>query len=124
VVAINTAVGPNYTYTTGGITNDTNWEQKQWQQTATTVINGTTGVVSNTASAGAGCYTFALTPAATPADIIKSDVASGLSGPSVTGEGGPASEGLDTWGGCDDHGAGQAKGNHGFLKRIIRPVTY
>jgi hypothetical protein len=123
VVPVNTAIGPNYTYTTGGISNDTNWEQKHWQQTATMVINNTTGVVTNAVSAGAGCYTLGATQAL-PANIIKSDVASGLEGPSVTGQGGAATEAGDTWGGCDDHTAGQAKGNHGFLKRIVRPVTY
>ena len=122
-VPVNTTIGPAYTYITGGISNDTNWEQKHWQQTATTVLNATTGVATNVASAGAGCYTLGAT-VVTGAAIIKSDVSSGLEGPSVTGENGPATEAADTWGGCDDHTAGQAMGNHGFIKRIIRPVTY
>jgi GH24 family phage-related lysozyme (muramidase) len=110
--------GVAYSFTTGGVTNDTNWEQKHWQQTATTVINFKTAVVTNTASAGAGCYTLGGT---TP---IATNVSAGLSGPSVTGEGGSATAASDTWGGCEDHSAAQGGGNHGFLKRIVRPVTY
>jgi hypothetical protein len=106
------------TYVTGGISNDTNWEQKHWQQTATTVINFRTAGVTNTASAGAGCYTLG------EGKPLSGDVTVGLEGPSVTGIGGPATEAVGTWGGCDDHTAGQGQGNHGFLKRIIRPVTY
>jgi hypothetical protein len=103
------------TYTTGAISNDTNWEQKHWQQTASTNFNLTTGAVTGTlTSAGAGCYTLGAATAAT----------SRLEGPSVTGAGGPATELLDTWGGCEDHGAKQGNGDHGFAKRIVRPVTY
>jgi hypothetical protein len=117
--------GPAYTYVTSGISNDTNWEQKHWQQTAGMVINNTTGALSGTAAAarGAGCYTLGATEV-TGAAIKTSDVSSGLEGPSVTGEAGGASGATDVWGGCDDHTAGQAKGNHGFLKKIVRPVTY
>jgi len=106
-----------YTYTTGGISNDTNWEQKDWQQTATTVINFKTAGVSNTANVGAGCYTLGET-------ALPANVTAGLAGPSVTGAGGPATEASGTWGGCDDHTGAQGGGNHGFLKRIVRPVTY
>ena len=131
-VAATIAGGPAYTYVTGAISNDTNWEQKQWLQTPNTVINAATGVVSNTASAGAGCYTLgpANVPPAAGAAIVTSDVSSGLNGPPVLGEGAfPTGIGnpfpiAGTWGGCDDHQAGQAKGNHGFLKAIVRPVTY
>ena len=119
-----TVVGPItntnvYTYTTGGITNDTNWEQKGWQQTATTTYNLATGVVGGTtANAGAGCYTLGTDP------TTATNVTAGLSGPSVTGTGGAATALYGTWGGCDDHSAPQGAGNHGFVKRIVRPVTY
>jgi hypothetical protein len=113
-VPVNTATGPAYTYTTGGISNDTNWEQKFWQQTATTNFDLSGKISPAGASAGAGCYTLGAATAATSA----------LRGPSVTGAGGPATELLDTWGGCEDHGAAQGKGDHGFVKRIVRPVTY
>jgi hypothetical protein len=104
-----------YTYTTGGISNDTNWEQKHWNQTATTVINNTTGTVSGGfVRAGAGCYTLGGATAA----------ATAIQGPSVTGQGGPATELFDTWGGCDDHGAAQGMSDHGPVKKIVRPVTY
>ncbi|MFA7402514.1 MAG: hypothetical protein WC007_00865 [Pelobacteraceae bacterium] len=113
-VAVDTAAGtPAYTYTTGGISNDTNWEQRHWQQKAGTVINAT-GAVTGGASAGAGCYTLGGATAATSA----------LRGPSVTGAGGAATELFDTWGGCDDHDAAKAKGDHGFIKKVVRPVTY
>jgi hypothetical protein len=118
VVVPTTTSGLSYTYTTGGISNDTNWEQKHWQQTSTTVINFKTAGVTNGASAGAGCYTLG------EGKPLSGDVSVGLVGPSVTGAGGPATEAVGTWGGCDDHTAGQGAGNHGFLKRIIRPVTY
>jgi len=115
VVATATS-GLSYTYTTGGISSDTNWEQKHWQQVAGMVINNTTGAITGSSlkSAGAGCYTLGASTAATSA----------LEGPSVTGNGGPATELLDTWGGCEDHGAKQGAGDHGFVKRIVRPVTY
>ena len=120
-----TTNGTTYSYITGGISNDTNWEQKHWQQTATTVINNVTGAVTagTAAATGAGCYTLGATQV-TGADILTKDVSSGLRGPSVTGAGGPATEVTDTWGACDDHTAGQGKGNHGFVKKIIRPITY
>jgi hypothetical protein len=104
-------------YTTGGISNDTNWEQKHWQQTAATSFGATgQGPVTGTlTSAGAGCYTLSESATAATANLV---------GPSVTGAGGPATEGFGTWGGCDDHGARQGGGDHGFIKRIVRPVTY
>ncbi|MBJ6727278.1 hypothetical protein [Geomesophilobacter sediminis] len=102
---------------TNGVASDTNWEQKHWQQTATTVINYKTAVVTGTASSGAGCYTLGTTTTAT-------NVAAGLVGPSQTGPTGPATALMDNWGGCEDHSAAQGAGNHGFLKRIVRPVTY
>jgi hypothetical protein len=118
-----TPAGTTYTIKTGGVTNDTNWEQKQWQQQAGTVINYNTAAVTGNAATGAGCYTLGATTV-TGAAIVASDMSSGLEGPSVTGPNGPATEATDTWGGCDDHTAGKGKGNHGFLKRIVRPVTY
>jgi hypothetical protein len=115
----------SYNYTTGGISNDTNWEQKHWQQVPGMVINSTTGVVSGTTATaqGAGCYT--LGGATTVVGQPSRDAAtSALRGPSVTGAGGAATVLLDTWGGCDDHNAPQGGGDHGFIKKIVRPVTY
>jgi hypothetical protein len=108
-----------YTYTTGGITNDANWEQKGWQQTAGTVYNLTTGAVTGTlATAGAGCYTLGAD------QTVANNVTASLRGPSVTGAGGAGTPLYGTWGGCVDHTAPQGIGNHGFVKRIVRPVTY
>ncbi|GAM08045.1 C-type polyheme cytochrome OmcC [Geobacter sp. OR-1] len=114
VVPVNTATGPAYTYVTGGVSNDTNWEQKAWNQTTGTVFNAANHSVAPTASAGAGCYTLGGATAATSA----------LRGPSVTGAGGAATELLDTWGACEDHDAARGKGDHGPVKAIVRPVTY
>ena len=112
-VPVNTATGPAYTYITGGVSNDANWEQKIWNQTAASVIVPP-ATITNTVSAGAGCYTLGGATAATSA----------LRGPSVTGNGGPDTTLLNTWGGCVDHGAVQGATDHGFVKRIVRPVTY
>jgi hypothetical protein len=112
---VNSTTAVPYPYITGGISNDANWEQKHWQQTATTVINNATGAVTGNVSAGAGCYT--LGAGATPAT-------SALQGPSVTGQGGAATSLLNTWGGCTDHNAAQGNGDHGFVKKIVRPITY
>jgi hypothetical protein len=89
-------VGAN-TFKTGGISLDTNWEQK---------------VGSQVGSVGAGCYTLGTGGAANV-----------LTGPSVTGANGPAVELIDNWGGCEDHKAVQGGGTS-MYKRIVRPVTY
>jgi hypothetical protein len=112
----------SYNYITGGISNDTNWEQKHWQQTPTTVISSS-GTVTTATAQGAGCYTLggATNVVGQPS---RPAATSALRGPSVTGAGGPATTLLDTWGGCDDHNAPQGGGDHGFIKKIVRPVTY
>ena len=121
-VSARTPAGSNaYTYTTNAITNDANWEQKFWQQAAGTVFNYKTGVTTGNLYSGAGCYTLG-TPGTQA--TVATDVTAGLRGPSVTGVGGPATALYGTWGGCTDHTATQGEANHGFLKRIIRPVTY
>ncbi len=111
---VNSTTAVPYPYTTGGISNDANWEQKFWQQTAATNFDLTGATPPVGVSAGAGCYTLGAPPAATAA----------LRGPSVTGQGGPQTVLLGTWGGCVDHNAAQGNGDHGFVKRIVRPVTY
>ena len=118
-VSTRTPTGSNaYTYTTNAITKDANWEQKFWQQAAGTVFNYKTGVTTGNLYSGAGCYTLGASAS------VPANVTAGLSGPSVTGQGGPATTLYGTWGGCTDHTATQGEANHGFLKRIIRPVTY
>ena len=102
------------TVKTGVISNDTNWEQKFWQQTLATNFDLTGKIAPAGTSAGAGCYTLGTSTAATSA----------LRGPSVTGAAGAATTLLDTWGGCEDHGAAQGGADHGFVKAIVRPVTY
>lgn len=118
-----------YTFTTGGISNDTNWEQVGWTQTAS---GGPTGLSTTSTRAGAGCYTL---PGIGTDAQIQAGPAYGIQGQSVTGEGGPSVAAYKTWGGCDDHGAetargaaastgGKGGGHYGFIKRITRPVTY
>ena len=106
------------TFVTGGISNDTNWEQKHWQQQAGTVLNYANGTVTGNLATGAGCYTLG------SGATVTTNVTAGLVGPSVTGPAGVATAAQGTWGGCEDHSAAQGGGNHGFLKRIVRPITY
>ena len=93
-----------YTFISGGVSNDSNWEQK---------------VGSQTGSVGAGCYTLDKLPvtATTATNALNG------SGPSVTGAGGAATNVLGTWGGCNDHNSAQGAGTS-QNKRIVRPVTY
>jgi hypothetical protein len=109
-----TPTGQSYTITTGGISNDTNWEQKWGSQVLGTVIPNLGTPTGPSASVGAGCYTLGGATAE----------ANNQRGPSVTGEGvQPETEALDIWGGCEDHGGVKGKGTSA-LKRIVRPVTY
>jgi hypothetical protein len=95
-------------FRTGGVNNDTNWEQK---------------VGAQTGSYGAGCYTLRRpTDSALAVGVIAADGTNGQ-GPSVTGAGGAATDVLDTWGACDDHNARPGKGTS-MIKKIVRPVTY
>jgi len=91
-----------YTYTTGGVSNDTNWEQVESKRRAS---DGTAQFE------GAGCYT------------LGGGATAGQLGLSQDG-GATIPEAFETWGGCDDHDAAQGAGDHGVVKRINRPVTY
>jgi len=99
------AVGfQNYSYVTGGVSNDTNWEQVDQHFRPDGLFQW----------AGAGCYTLGEnTNAAT----------FGQKGLSVDG-GATIPDAFGTWGGCDDHQDAQGATNHGAIKRINRPVTY
>ena len=100
----NSVGNQTYTYTTGGVSNNTNWEQKESKRNAAGAAE----------YAGAGCYT--LSPTATAATY-------GQTGPSADG-GATIPNAFGTWGGCDDHGAAAAAGDHGVVKKIVRPITY
>ncbi len=132
--AVNAKVG-SYNFQTGGVTSDTNWEQMGWKQLGP----GSTTNAAQQMAQGAGCYTLGNSAEATPGTIttgvgfpdnngntiaLRPLVMDKLAGPSqgVAGQSNP--EMLDNWGGCDDHGAPVGGGNHGFIKRIVRPVTY
>jgi hypothetical protein len=115
VVPIGTVVGAvttTFAYTTGGITNDTNWEQRYGNQVLGTVIPKTGGTISGPVlNVGAGCYTLG-------------GAGSDQRGPSVTGAGGAATPVLGTWGGCQDHNVQTGQVGELQFKRVVRPVTY
>ena len=108
--------GVSYTIKSGAISNDANWEQIGWKQIAGNPTGGTTGL-------GAGCYTLNDEGAGGSLDRAASPT-QGLKGQSFDG-GATIPNAAKTWGGCDDH-TGQSVGgaDHGFQKRITRPVTY
>ncbi|MBT0653820.1 hypothetical protein [Geomobilimonas luticola] len=106
-----------YTFVTGGISNDTNWEQVAWQQVAGQPV-------TVTARAGAGCYTLNDEGTGSSLDDPAS-AAYGIKGQSFDGNPASTPNAAKTWGGCDDHtGTVVGGGDHGFIKRINRPVTY
>ena len=107
----------SFTFTTGGVTKDTNWEQK-----TAGLDNGST----STSQGAAGCYTLSVkgtvkvnAPAAAgyPADDIRLAPSDGMK--AVDGN-----EVLDSWGGCEDHGSVAGRSSEPFTRGIIRPVTY
>jgi len=108
--------GVNYDIISGGIANDANWEQIGWKQINGNPVGGATGL-------GAGCYTLNNEGAGGNLDRAASPT-QGLKGQSYDG-GATIPNAAKTWGGCDDH-TGQSVGgaDHGFYKRINRPVTY
>jgi hypothetical protein len=107
----------SFTYATGGVTKDTNWEQKN-----AGLDNGATSATQGIS----GCYTLsvkgtvkvnALASAGYPADDVRlapSDDMKAVDG----------SEVLDNWGGCEDHGGVAGRSSEPFVRGIIRPVTY
>lgn len=109
--------GYNYTIKTGAIANDANWEQIGWKQIAGNPTGGTTGL-------GAGCYT--LNDEGTGSSLDKAaSPTQGLKGQPWDGTKTQTPNAAKTWGGCDDHtGQSVGGGDHGFFKRINRPVTY
>ena len=107
----------SYEYTTGGTSNDLNWEQ-QTQQTIS-------GEFDYQAKA-AGCYTLS------PTGSVKSLVATGAGAAgtypatvaATDAQKGPdGREMFDNWGGCDDHNGAQAAGT-GIVRKTLRKVTY
>ena len=132
--AVNAKVG-SYNFQTGGVTADSNWEQKGWKQLGP----GSTTNAAQQMAQGAGCYTLGNSADKTPGTITtgvgfkdqngvtitqRPNVMDDLRGPSQGVAGQPNPELFDNWGGCDDHSAPIGGGNHGFIKRVVRPVTY
>ena len=111
-----TGKAPSYSYTTGGVSLDTNWEQYKSQVDPAR---------TNPATAGMGCYTLGavgtakinlLRTAGYPADDIRlaaTDNMKGADGATMFG----------TWGACDDHNGAQGKGTSP-TRGAVRPVTY
>lgn len=109
--------GVNYTIKSGGISNDANWEQIGWKQIPGNPVGGSTGL-------GAGCYTLNDEGAGGSLDRAASPT-QGLKGQPWDGTTTQTPNAAKTWGGCDDHtGQSVGGGDHGFYKRINRPVTY
>ena len=107
----------SFTYTTGGVTNDLNWEQK-----TAGYDNGST----STSQGISGCYTLsvkgtvrvnALASAGYPADDVRLSPSDGML--AVDGK-----EALDNWGGCEDHGSVAGRSSEPFTRGIVRPITY
>lgn len=99
----------DYTYQTGGVSNDTNWEQVKSAMTT-----GTPAAAGQAFYGGAGCYTLTEAAGKATSDQKGLSVDGGATIPNAFG----------TWGGCDDHGAAKGTADHGVVKRINRPVTY
>ena len=110
----------SYAYTTGGVTNDTNWEEKS----RIPVGDGVTGWSHNPGAAG--CYTIA-----SPDEPIVAYNAEGNGVPA----GPPASVNLKdpnggpltgVWGGCTDHAqqTGSSVRQPRNTNTSIRPITY
>ena len=111
----------SYTYTTGGVGSDLNWEQKA-QQT----IAGTQDLQSR----AMGCYT--LSPTGTikvPQDgrLAATDNQQALVPGLTPGTFVPGPDGttvmFDNWGGCDDHNGAQGAGT-GFTRKVNRKLSY
>jgi hypothetical protein len=112
----------SYQYTTGGASNDANWEQ-QTQQTVSREFDfqakamgcytisppGSTKSVVTTGGDGFG--------AAAPILAASDGQEAGLNGPNGT------AEIFDNWGGCDDHNGAQGAGT-GIIRKVLRPVSY
>lgn len=103
----------NYSYVTGGISNDTNWEQTQSRQRADGRLE----------FAGAGCYTLNNESGEPGARFNPNSPTVGQKGLSVDG-GATIPNAYGTWGGCDDHNQSTGAAYYGTTKRINRPVTY
>ena len=109
----------SFNYTTGGVTKDTNWEQKN-----SAFDVGSTG--GSEYKGATGCYTLsvkgtarvnALQSAGYPADDVRLSPSDNLK--AVDGN-----ELLDNWGGCEDHGSVAGASSEPFIRGIVRPITY
>ena len=110
-----------YAYTTGGITNDSNWEEKS----RIPVGDGVTAWSHNPGAAG--CYTITAGP-----DEVYSAEGNGVPGGPAASKGlaAPAADGgallFGNWGGCADHSQSQGSSvrQPRSTNTSIRPVTY
>ncbi|MDD5284694.1 MAG: hypothetical protein PHD54_02445, partial [Desulfuromonadaceae bacterium] len=109
----------SYQYTTGGTSNDLNWEQ-QTQQT----VSGEFDYQAKSM----GCYT--LVPPGTKKSLVSTGGSSAVTGTNpftyaaTEGQLGPdGREMFDQWGGCDDHTGAQGAGT-GIVRKTLRKVSY
>ena len=108
----------SYAYTTGGVTNDTNWEEKA----RIPVGDGVTGWSHNPGAAG--CYTISAGE-----DEVYNAESNGVPAGPAASKGLTAPDGtllFGTWGGCADHSqqAGASVRQPRSGNTSIRPVTY
>jgi hypothetical protein len=108
----------SYAYTTGGITNDMNWEEKS----RIPVGDGVTGWSHNPGAAG--CYTISAGN-----DEAYNAESNGVPAGPAAAKGLTAPDGtllFGTWGGCDDHSqqAGASVRQPRNNNTSIRPVSY
>lgn len=108
----------SWTYTTGGVSSDLNWEQKLQFDSVTEIGGGT--------SMAAGCYTLSPTNTKVknflqangyPADDVRYAASNNLKAPDGTVM-------FDNWGGCDDHNEAAGSSRHTTKRGVVRPVTY
>ena len=111
----------SYQYTTGGISNDLNWEQKSQQPVAGEYDYQAKSMGCYTLTAATGpsvTTTGSLQPNGTTSQAAAAyDITADLPGPNGT------KKMFDNWGGCDDHDGKQGAGTAPFRK-VLRKVTY
>ncbi|GFO60564.1 hypothetical protein GMST_28890 [Geomonas silvestris] len=111
----------SYQYVTGGVSSDLNWEQKSVQPISGQFDFGAQAMGCYTLGSGNGAsrnnsaYQKVGVPG-TP--VAAAGIQAGQKGPDGT------TNVFDNWGGCDDHDAQQAGGDHRQFRKVLRKVTY
>ena len=112
----------SYQFTTGGVSNDLNWEQKSQQPVAGEFDYQAKSMGCYTLTAQTGPAVSAVGAAPQPNGTASQshaafNIQAGAAGPDGT------NNVFDNWGGCDDHGANQGAGT-GTFRKVLRKVSY